>query len=192
MRSYIKKLRKNFFLWQTKLFGKTLTFFFFSFFFLFDQVNVSLSYSENIFIFHVNLAWLSLIIYTIVLSHHFIYKKIQKPLFFVSIYLNAVATLSGFCWSKSSFGFFTLYDPKILTYFFLSIFLVNLYLFSPKSLFFLTIGFFLLLQERFSIYFLNSMHQSFSVYLFSDMTTMGKTVSLGKTLVVVFSTFFFV
>lgn len=191
MSLYIKKLRKNFFLLQIKLFGKFLTFFFLTFFFLVDQTNVSLGYSENIFIFHITLAWLSLLVYTFVLVNYFLFYKVVDHLLFVSIYLNTVSILSGLCWSKSSFGFFTLYDPKILTYLLLSIFLVNLYFFLPKSLFFSAIGFFLLLQEKFSTYFLNSMHQSFSIELLSDTVIESKTVSFGKAFTILFSALFF-
>lgn len=121
--------------------------------------------SYNIIYFHVPMAWASVIIYFYITYRYMLYVELNIFHIFVGIWYTFYTLLSGFIWGYLVFGKFFSIDLKIFTYFLLFLTLIAIY-WTLNTLYpnlMLISGLYFYIESRFSVTYLNTLHQSFLI-----------------------------
>ena len=157
--------KKKYIRWQIKYFTN---FFFFNFLIGTTMQIYSSSQhgsSYNIIYFHVPMAWASVIIYFYITYRYMLYVELNIFHIFVGIWYTFYTLLSGFIWGYLVFGKFFSIDLKIFTYFLLFLTLIAIY-WTLNTLYpnlMLISGLYFYIESRFSVTYLNTLHQSFLI-----------------------------
>ena len=159
----MQKQKKKYFHWQIKYFIR-----FFLLHFLLCMSMQSYSNSEqgisyNIIYFHVPVAWASIFVYFYIAYKYIIYARLHVLQVYGGIWYTFYALLSGFVWGYLVFGKFGFIDLKIFTYFLLFLTLIAIYWTSNivYSNILLIMGLYFYIESRFSVTYLNTLHQNF-------------------------------
>lgn len=127
--------------------------------------NSQQGFNYNIIYFHVPMAWASVVIYFYITYRYILYAELNILYIFVGIWYIFYTLLSGFIWGYLVFGKFAFIDLKIVTYFLLFLTLTAIY-WTLNALYpslMLIFGLYFYIESRFSVTYLNTLHQSFLI-----------------------------